>query len=79
MGSTDSFLPGSWKAAAAEGDSETAAAEPEACPEEGVTAEPEEGVTAEPVESGGAGVVVTESAAAEVVPDGTGTGTDETP
>jgi hypothetical protein len=69
MGSTDSFLPGSWKAVAAEGDCEAAAAEPEACPAEGVTAEP--------VESGGEGVVVTEFAAAEVVPDGTGT--DETP
>lgn len=69
MGSTDSFLPGSWKAVAAEGDSEAAAAEPEACPTEGVTAEP--------VESGGEGVVVTEFVAAKVVPDGTGT--DETP
>lgn len=80
MGSTDSFLPGSWKAAAAEGDSEgdseAAAAEPEACAAEGV---PAEGVPAEPVETGGAGagVVVTVSAAAEVVPDGAGT--DETP
>jgi len=82
MGSTDSFLPGSWKAAAGEGDSETAAAEPEACAAEGVTAESVESVgagvvMAEPVESGGAGVAVAESAAAEVVPDGIGT--DETP
>jgi hypothetical protein len=76
MGSTDSFLPGSSKAAAVEGDSEAAAAEPEACPAEGV---PAEGALAEPVETGGAGagVVVTVSAAAEVVPDGAGT--DETP
>ena len=75
MGSTDSFLPGSWKAAAVEGDSEAAAAEPEACPAEGV---PAAGVLAEAVASGGVGVVVvTESAAAEVVPDGTGT--DEIP
>lgn len=69
MGSTDSFLPGSWKAAAAEGDSETAAAEPEACAADGVPAES--------VETGEGGVVVAESAAAEVVPDGAGT--DETP
>lgn len=74
MGSTDNFLPGSWKAAAAVGDSETAAAEPEACAAEGVSAE---GVPAEGVEGVGAGVVVTEFAAAEVVPDGMGT--DETP
>jgi len=76
MGSTDNFLPGSWKAAAAVGDSEAAAAEPEACAAEGVAGE---GVSAEgvPAEGVGAGVVVTEFAAAEVVPDGMDT--DETP
>jgi len=79
MGSTDNFLPGSWKAAAAEGDSEAAAAEPEACAAEGVPAAgvPAGGVPAEGVGGVGEGVVVTEFAAAEVVPDGMGT--DETP
>ena len=84
MGSTDNFLPGSWKAVVAEGDSEAAAAEPEACAAEGVPAAgvpaggvSVEGVPAEGVEGVGEGVVVTEFAAAEVVPDGMGT--DETP
>jgi len=77
MGSTDSFLPGSWKAAPAVGEFETAAAEPEAAPAEGVPADPAEGVRVVGVGTGGVGVVVTESAAAEVVPDGTGT--EETP
>jgi hypothetical protein len=71
MGSTDSFFPGSWKAVPAVGDSETAAAEPEAGPAEGV------GVVGVGVGVIGAGAVVTESTAAEVVPDGTGT--EETP
>jgi len=74
MGSTDSFLPGSWKAAPAVGEFETAAAEPEAAPAEGVPADPAEDVGVVGV---GTGVVVTESATAEVVPDGTGT--EETP
>jgi len=75
MGSTESFLPGSWKAAPVVGESETAAAEPEAGPADGVPADPARvvGVEGVGVAGVGAGVVVTEPAAAEVVPDGTGT------
>lgn len=67
-------MPGSWKAAPVVGESETAAAEPEAGPADGVP-DPARvvGVEGVGVAGVGAGVVVTESATAEVVPDGTGT------